>query len=334
MLFQNFVLASLAATFAAASPIHKHHEHKRAVETVYVTVGDVQKAAAPTAAPAAPATSASAAPSSSASSDSSSNSGSSGVGASGAKGVTYTPYTSGPCKTAEQVKSDIAKLSGFDIIRLYGVDCNQVENVLSAIGDNQKVILGVFNVDNLDSELNTLISAVQAHGGWSKVDTVTIGNELVNSGQKSAGAIKGYVNKAKGILQGAGYNGPVTTVDTFIATINNPELCDAGDYVAINAHAFFDGGYAADQAGEWLLGQIQRVATACPGKRVFVTESGWPSQGSANKKAVPSKENQQAAINSIKQSCGDDTVLFSAFNEEWKQDSGATLGAEKYWGIL
>lgn len=346
MLFQNFVFASLAATFAVAAPMHKHHEHKRAVETVYVTVGadGVQKQAAPTAAAAEPLaaiaipTADSAAPSASASASasdaSSSGSSSSGVGAAGAKGVTYTPYTTGPCKSAEQVKADIAQLSGFDIIRLYGVDCNQIENVIAALGDHQKVFLGVAQVNQLDSELETLISAVKSAGGWSKVDTISIGNELVNSGQKTPAQMKEYVNKAKATLQGAGYNGPVTTVDTFIKVINNPEMCDIGDYITVNAHAYFDGGYSADQAGEWVLGQIQRVATACPGKRVLVTESGWPSQGIANKKAVASKENQKAAIASIKEKCGDATFLFSAFDEDWKQDRADTFNAECHWGIL
>lgn len=332
MLFKNAILASLAASVLAV-PMHKHHEHKRDITTVYVTAGvdaGVQKAAATSAPAPAPAASAasSLAPSASASAPAPS---SSSVGAAGAKGVTYTPYTSGPCKTAEQVKQEISQLSGYDVIRLYGCDCNQVENVLAALAPGQKVILGVFNVDNLASELLTITGAV--NGKWDVVDTVTIGNELVNSGQKLAAAIKGYVDQARSTLKAAGFSGPVTTVDTFIATINNPELCDAGDYVAINAHAFFDGGYAAENAGDWLQEQIQRVTTACPNKKVVVTESGWPWQGSANKLAVPSKENQAAAIASIKNKCGADTILFASFDEEWKQDSGATFGAEKYWGI-
>ena len=54
-----------------------------------------------------------------------------GVGSGGAKGITYSPYSdNGGCKSESQIASEVAKLSGFDVIRLYGVDCSQVEAVL------------------------------------------------------------------------------------------------------------------------------------------------------------------------------------------------------------
>lgn len=251
----------------------------------------------------------------------------------GAKGITYSPYSDdGGCKSYNEIAADLAKLTNYDLIRIYGVDCDQANAVLANIASHQKVFAGIFDVADIEGGVKTLASAVESNGGWGVIDTVSVGNELVNGGQASVDEVNGYVKKAKSALQSAGYDGPVVTTDTFIAVINNPGLCDASDYMAVNAHAFFDGYFEADQAGEWVLQQIQRVYTACGGKkRVFVTETGWPSKGDSNGKAVPSVENQKAAVDSISKVCGDASILFTAFNDFWK--APGSFNAEQYWGI-
>lgn len=250
-----------------------------------------------------------------------------------AKGICYTPYSDdGGCKSESQIKSELATVSDYEIIRLYGTDCDQVANVLKHKGDSQKLFLGVYSPSQLSDEISTIKSAIEAHGSWDDVHTVSIGNELVNGNQATVAQVGEYVTSAKSALKEAGYSGDVVSVDTFIAVINNPGLCEHSDYIAVNAHAYFDGGYTAEQAGEWLLSQIQRVWTACDGKKnVFVTESGWPSQGQTYKLAVPSKSNQKAAIKNIIEKAGNSTIVFTTLNDLWKADG--EYGVEKYWGI-
>ncbi|CAK7891234.1 cell surface mannoprotein Mp65p [[Candida] anglica] len=354
MLFKSVFTAALAGVAIAAPLQHQHHEHqdkrdvKVVTEIVQVTVGAnppaataVAQADAVAPAPvvsspatvATPATTA-ATPATPATIATGSSAPSTPVGASGAKGITYSPYSDdGGCKSTSQITKEIGALADFGIIRLYGVDCNQVSAVLAAKTSSQKVFAGIFDVANIESGIETLASAVKANGGWSEISTVSIGNELVNNGQANPSQIESYVKAGRSALSAAGYTGPVVSVDTFIAVINNPSLCQYSDYVAVNAHAFFDGGYAADQAGEWVLSQIQRVSEACGNsKTVVITETGWPSQGDSNNKAVPSLENQSAAVSSIKASCGDDAILFNAYNDVWK--APGAFNAEQYWGIL
>ncbi|CAK9685592.1 unnamed protein product [Candida parapsilosis] len=370
MLYKTIISTALLAQ-ALAAPLainqqqhqhHKHNEEKRAVHVVtqtnvvVVTLGNgdatttfspvsaethASEASQVTDAPQVqPTTTADASSndddstSSSSSASDSTSSSSSNVGSGGAKGVTYTPYAdNGNCKTSSQIASEVAELSGFDVIRLYGVDCDQVAQVLQAKASGQKIFAGIYDVSAISDGVQTIADAVKAHGSWDDIHTVSVGNELVNSGQANPSQIKSYVNQAKSALKSAGYNGSVVSVDTFIAVINNPELCDYSDYIAVNAHCFFDGYYTADQAGEWVLSQIQRVSTACGNsKNVLITETGWPSRGDSNNKAVPSKENQEAAIQSIKDTCGSASILFTAFNDLWKADG--PYNAEKYWGLL
>ncbi|AOW04382.1 glycoside hydrolase superfamily [Yarrowia lipolytica] len=339
-------------TAAAAAPAQEQKEGGSFAawwSNMWEPAGQSTSAAAPKSSPsatqkqeeaAAAPSSSSEAPKSSASSSSSSSSGSQGVPQSdssfpgGALGMVYSPYNSdGTCKDAGAVKSDLAKLSNYEVIRIYGTDCNQVPNVLAAIAPHQKIFAGVFDVNDVDNSLKAISDAVKAHGGWDVVHTVSIGNELVNNGAMTASAMNQITNSSRQKLRNYGYQGPVVSVDTFIAVINNPELCDASDYMAVNAHAFFDGHIKAEDAGEWAVQQTQRVWTACNGKKeVMIAESGWPSSGGTNGVAVPSKDNQNKAIQSLKSAIGNDCILFTAFNDYWK--SPGAFAAEQYWGIF
>lgn len=356
MLFKSIVKAAMVAG-ALSAPLHQHHEHKMAKkDVVQVTTTNIVQVTATagaansgsTGSPAggdslsaesgsSSSSSESPASSSSSSSGSSASSGSgsipSSVGSGGAKGITYSPYTNnGGCKSSSQIKSELEKLSGFDIIRLYGTDCDQVAAVLSAKSPSQKVFAGINDVQNIESAVSSIASAVKDHGSWDDIVTVSVGNELVNSGQANPSQVKEYIEKGRSALKSAGYNGKVVSVDTFIAVINNKELCGLSDYIAVNAHAFFDGNVGASDAGKWVLQQIQRVSSTCGGKKdVLITETGWPSKGDSNGAAVPSKSNQQSAISSIKETCGNDAILFTAYNDMWK--SSGAFNAEQYWGI-
>ncbi|KAL1884151.1 hypothetical protein VTK73DRAFT_6820 [Phialemonium thermophilum] len=257
-------------------------------------------------------------------------------------GISYAAYNDdGSCKSADAILSDFQKLQGhFSLVRVYGVDCDQVGPVIQAAkAIGVKVMLGLFDLAGLNDQINTLINAVQANGGWSLVDTVSVGNELVNNGQASASQVVSAVKTTRAALRGAGYEGPVVTVDTQGAVLNNPVLCDASDYCAMNIHPFFDPNTAAPNAGTFIQDQVRNVRNVLANKnqRIVVTETGWPWQGAANGNAVPGKINQKTAIASIKSAySGSDSanlILFSAFNDLWKKPSAGTFFAEQYWGI-
>ena len=248
--------------------------------------------------------------------------------------ISYSPYNAdNTCKSSSQVASDFSKIIGYEVIRLYGTDCNQVANVLAVTrSTGVKLFVGIFDINQVQSECQTIIEAVK--GDWSNINTVSVGNELVNNGGASVGQVTGAIGQARSILQGAGYNGPVVTVDTMVAMKANPELCHASDFCAINCHAFFDGKTPADEAGQFVLKWAQDVSKAAGGKTVVITETGWPSKGETNGMAVPSQKNQQAALESIKQTFSKNAILYSSYNCLWKKNSARTYGAEQYWGIL
>ncbi|ODV59403.1 glycoside hydrolase family 17 protein, partial [Ascoidea rubescens DSM 1968] len=257
------------------------------------------------------------------------------VSSGGAKAITYSPYTnSGNCKDADTVASDLAKLSGYEIIRVYGTDCDTYGKVLSAIGSNQKLFAGIFHITDIQSQASLLIDAVKSSSrGWNAIYTVSIGNELVNNGAASTGQIKSAIDSVRSILSSAGYTGPVVSVDTLVAVKNNVALCEYSDYIAVNCHPFFDGKVKPSECGSWLKSQVNEVFEKCgSSKSVFIAETGWPHSGQSIGVSVPSSENQQTCIASIKETLGSSVTLFSQYNDYWK-DPGP-FGVEQAWGMF
>lgn len=346
MLLKTLVSAGIAAT-ALAQPLHQHHQHeKRAVATVTVVVDAAGNVITPSTSAATNAAStkdvttsavystlseSTVASASTVNSQSSSSSSSSFSGP--AKGITYSPYAAdGTCKSQSDIATEVALLSDYEIIRLYGVDCNQVEYVTDAMADNQLLFAGIYYMDAITSGVQTLATAVEASIGWSRVHTVSIGNEFVNDGTATTDQIKSYVSEGREALTSAGYTGPVVSVDTLVAVQNNPVLCDYSDYIAVNSHPYFDGNVVAANSGPWLETQIANIKSICGGeKSVLITETGWPTKGDTYGKAVPGTSEQTAALDSISDSCGDQVLFFNAYNDLWKADGA--YGVEKYWGI-
>lgn len=254
-------------------------------------------------------------------------------------GISYSPYTTdGQCKSRDQVGHDMQVLSKFKIIRLYGVDCHGVDNTIATINSDQKLFIGIYNIDdyNINQDLTIMKKAVESSSrGWDAVDTVSIGNELVNFGKASGSDITNAIKTAKlWFKQNAPlYKGSIVSVDTLVAVLGNPELCSASDYLAVNCHPFWDGGVDPSDSGSWLQKQISQLKSTCNNnKRILITESGWPTEGKSFGNCVPSKENQVKAIKSIVDSLGEDVFVFTTYNDYWKD--GGDYGVEKYWGIF
>ncbi|KAJ5169651.1 Glycoside hydrolase superfamily [Penicillium coprophilum] len=256
-------------------------------------------------------------------------------------GISYSPYKADrTCKNQEEVNRDLDRIAEYSFIRIYGTDCDQTRTVSNAARrHNMRVFAGVYDLTDFPGSLSAFSDAITGPDGkkdWSIFHTIAVGNELVNAGTSSASDVATAVQKARSVLRAQGYNGPVVTVDTFSVLLDHPELCQVSDYCAANCHAFFDSTQRPASAGAYALEQARSISARAGGKRTMITESGWPHAGDANGGAIPSVENQQLAIASLRRSFDhrrEDLVLFTAFDDLWKSDTSLTFNAEKFWGI-
>ncbi|EFQ92521.1 hypothetical protein CFE70_009346 [Pyrenophora teres f. teres 0-1] len=258
-------------------------------------------------------------------------------------GITWDAYDgSAKCLSEADVASQFSKMKDYKVVRIYGMDCNQIPNAIqNALKNGQKLMGGAYvdptgGGEDLTKVIQAYKNAIDkyAGGNWDIIQLFSVENERVNEKRMSAGQVVEAIGSARNQLRGLGYKGPVGAVETAPALIANPSICNAADVVTANIHAFFDRNTKAQDAGPFVKSQVQLVKNACNNKRVVVTESGWPHQGNANGAAVPSSENQRAALASIRQNFSGDLFFFSGFDSAWKADSASTFNAERFWGMI
>jgi exo-beta-1,3-glucanase (GH17 family) len=261
-------------------------------------------------------------------------------------GVTYDPFTGSEgnsrCKTDAEVADEFSRMSSYKTVRIYGMGCNIIPlAVQNALKNGQTLMGGAYlshrgNGEDLSTVITTWKSTIDqyAGGSWDIMKLFAVENERVNDHDMTASEVVDAIRRGRDQLRGVGYNGPVGAVETVPATIDNPAICKASDVVMVNCHPFFDPNTVADNAGRFVKSQIERVKSACDTDRVVVTETGWPHQGNANGKAVPSPDNQAKALASIRSEFTSDIFIHNAFDSPWKSDWASSFNAERYWGVV
>jgi exo-beta-1,3-glucanase (GH17 family) len=79
---------------------------------------------------------------------------------------------------------------------------------------------------------------------------------------------------------------------------------------------------------------LTRTRAAAPGKRIVISETGWPDQGSAFHGSMPSAEGAMSYfVDTIQwaETEGLEVFYFAAFDEAWKVGAEGDVGA--YWGL-
>ncbi|KAK5222465.1 Cell surface mannoprotein mp65 [Exophiala xenobiotica] len=260
-------------------------------------------------------------------------SGGDGVSAGGGFGICYELIGDSGCKTLAQMNSDFAFLvtQGFSTVRTYDIGCDLGPVAQAAASNGLQLIAGLNIVSNVAADIQKLIGFLA--GNWGPVDTIVVGNEVVNNGGNAADVVAALA-VARAALTAAGYTKNVVTVDVWSQFIAHPELCTFSDYCAANAHAYFDINTTADEAGGYVAGVVTKLGPYSGGKSIVITESGWPYQGDPNGLAIPSPANQQTAISGLRSAFAGNPgglFLFQAYDASYK--APGPLGVEQFFGI-
>ncbi|MAZ92886.1 MAG: glycosyl hydrolase family 17 protein [Bacteroidales bacterium] len=184
------------------------------------------------------------------------------------------------------------------------------------IGKNEKIN---------DQELTNLIKL--SNNGY--VDIAAVGNEVMYRGDKSEDELLLYIERVKREASAI----DVGYVDAYYQFENHPRITEACDVILANCYPFWEG-CSLEYSLLYMKDMYARAIKVAKGKKVIISETGWPNQGEAFHGATPSLRNaliyflntQEWSINE-----GIEIFYFSSFDEAWKVDDEGDVGA--YWGL-
>jgi glucan 1,3-beta-glucosidase len=192
-----------------------------------------------------------------------------------------------------------------------------------------KTLVGAWLGNDQESnrkEINGLIELTNQ----GLVDVAAVGNEVMYRGDLTEEELLTFIYEVKEKINGAV---PVGYVDAYYEFTERPAITEACDVLLANCYPFWEG-CDQDYSLLYMKDMYNRALKAGKGKKVIITETGWPSEGSNLEGAYPSKENaMKYFINTQKWSKEDniDIFYFSSFDESWKVGTEGDVGA--YWGI-
>ncbi|KAJ7624132.1 hypothetical protein B0H17DRAFT_580200 [Mycena rosella] len=106
---------------------------------------------------------------------------------------------------------------------------------------------------------------------------------------------------------------------------DNRSMCDA-DFAGANAHAFYDPPSTLSNTDKFISNTVlPALRNTCPGKPLFITESGWPSCGGQVGAGVASVNDELVALQGL--NCAAQSVNLYGFecdDQLWKSDDNET----------
>lgn len=175
-------------------------------------------------------------------------------------------------------------------------------------------------------EVNKLIEL--CNDGY--IDVAAVGNEVMYRKDLSEEKLIEYIKYVKSKIK---TKVPVGYVDAYYEFSSRPSITDACDVILTNCYPYWEG-CNIDYSLIYMKQMFYHARDVANGKRVIITETGWPSKGSSLRGADPSNKNfLKYFINAQKWSSEEEIEMFyfSSFDESWKINSEGDVGA--FWGI-
>ena len=252
---------------------------------------------------------------------------------SGIHGLCFSPYEEGqepgdPISEAQIRKKIEIILPYTKWIRTFS--CTEGNEQIPKIAKEYglKTLVGAWLGDDNqvnENEIKGLIALSKA--GF--VDVAAVGNEVMYRGDLEEAELISFINHVKKEIP----NIPVGYVDAYYEFSDRPKITEVCDVILANCYPYWEG-CSLEYSLVYMKQMYQQALNASNGKKVIITETGWPSKGTSVEGAHPSYDNAlRYFINAQKWSKEDavEMFYFSSFDESWKVDAEGDVGA--YWGL-
>ena len=161
------------------------------------------------------------------------------------------------------------------------------------------------------------------------VDIAAVGNEVMYRKDLTEEELLQFIYRVKEAIPDT----PMGYVDAYYEFSIKPRITDACDVILANCYPYWEGCHI-DYSLLYMKNMYYQAVAAAQGKRVIITETGWPSHGTPLHGAEPSEENFMKYFINTQQWSQDDNIeifYFASFDEAWKVAAEGDVGAA--WGI-
>ncbi len=252
----------------------------------------------------------------------------------GLHGLCFSPYTegqeTGDVLSANQIRRRL------DIIApntkwIRSFSCTEGNELIPEIAHQKgiKTLVGAWisnDKERNEKEINSLIKLAKA----GLVNMAAVGNEVLHREEISEQELLQYIKRVRAALPSSilvGY------VDAYYQFLDRPSLVDACDVILANCYPFWEGA-ENKYALSYLNRMVEMTQQVAKGRKVIVTETGWPSIGENVEAAQPSSVNAMKYFVAVQEWAKNKNIelfYFSSFDESWKTKQEGKVGAG--WGI-
>ncbi|NNE07899.1 MAG: glycosyl hydrolase [Gemmatimonadetes bacterium] len=252
----------------------------------------------------------------------------------GIHGISFSPYVEGQGPGTElgaaQIRERLSVLEPY-VRWIRTFSCTDGNELIPGIAAERglKTMVGVWLDGNLEQNEAEIANAIEiARAGHAGV--LAVGNEVLLRDELTADQLIEYMRRVKEAAPGV----PVGYVDAYFKFVDYPQVTAACDVVLANCYPYWEG-CPAEYALVYMKDMYRRASqVAGPGKKVIITETGWPSGGPVTRGNIASLRHAAKYFVDTYQWAEEDGVeifWFSSFDEGWKAGSEGDVGA--YWGI-
>jgi exo-beta-1,3-glucanase (GH17 family) len=248
-------------------------------------------------------------------------------------GIAFSPYLEGQRPGAEisedQIRDRLDTISQHaHWIRSFS--CIEGNQEIARIAGEQglRTMVGIdIGPDPEDNEIELTNGIEVACAGHA--DIIVVGNENLLRGDVPPEQLIRYIERVRAAVPDL----PVSFVDAYFLFEQHRDVVDACDVLLVNCYPYWES-VPAEYALLAMKEMYRRAQRVAGDKQVIISETGWPTAGTAFGAAVPSLENAlEYFLNAYRwaEEEGIEIFYFSAFDEAWKTGAEGDVGA--YWGL-
>lgn len=251
----------------------------------------------------------------------------------GMHGIGFSPYEEGQEPgdqlTEKQIKRRLKLIKPYtEWVRSFS--CTDGNELIPKIAKEMgmKTMVGAWLGDN--AKINAKeIEGLKRLANEGLVDVAAVGNEVMYRGDLTEDELLDFIYDVKKDIT----NVPVGYVDAYYEFAHRPKITEACDVILANCYPYWEG-CSIEYSLIYMKDMYHQAVKAGKGKKVIISETGWPSEGEGLNGAFPSKENAMKYFINTQlwsQEENVDIFYFSSFDESWKVGSEGDVGA--YWGL-